>query len=491
MNEDRQPDWYTMLKQPVPGGGFSADKMQETHALASSSSTPDTSSRPPGRRRWYGAAAVLIVFLLWIGLAQSPWAGQWLGERGLPPATPTVPTAAPSQQPEPTATPPAEYGDILIGQTYKVQGVFGAKNEPAGFTANYYVFQTKIGESFTVEELSGSYAKIAAGDKKGWLPVWYLTSQPRLIQEVTPYPMLVPKAGSAVYLYPGSAESDPLLLDNWRVVRVVAEYGGGQWLKVECKLFEAGYAGDRWMKAGDLLPYDDKLAKEGKLLKDTVIYDESGNPTTETAAGIIIIREKVTLPGKGNFYTFFAPGGVGGLIKPEDFAPNPFATPVRIRTSTIEVPESAAGQPTVHFTLPEGWSAVRDELDPQPEDVIQARYFIEMNGNREIGDWTVVTEEPYIFHKIRDGFPETEGTYTVSNIVSSLGSGQLAVVHYVQTKEDAWRELPNTVVSVSIPVQGKPNMWYHLRLNLPYMAEGNKDDYFIEAAKQIMGVSSK
>lgn len=463
MNEDHKPDWYTHLKQPVPGGGFSDHKIEETRNLATTSTARNAKKHTWKRFSLYGGMtlALAVMLLLWTGMDSVFFS--------------------------------KVNNDIRVGHTYTLHGVYGTKEQPEGIT-NEYVFNTRAEEQFTVEELSGSYAKITSGDTKGWLPQWYLTSETLGIKAVTPYLMLVPKAGAALYLYPGSTEFDALPLDHWRVVRVVAEYDGGTWVKVDFRLFDAAYFGDRWMKVSDLQPYDAKLAKEGQISQGTVIYDESGNPTTDRNFGTIIIHDEVTLSGKGTFYRVSGPGGFSGLIKQEDFIADPFAAPDEASNSIIEIPEFAAGTAGQTLMLPHNWTAIRQEFEPEPGASVQARYSIVINDTTELGEWTIVSHEPLAAQAVREDWPKeawpgTVDDYTVTDIEGSLGKGQMAVVHFVQSTEDAQAERSNTTVFISIPVKEAENLWYSLQLNLPYLLPLGVDErFFIEAAKQIMGV---
>ncbi|WP_379138493.1 hypothetical protein [Paenibacillus sp. sgz500958] len=523
MNEDRRPDWYALLKSPVPGGGFSPDQISETLEKADPNEltgndiesdyarpmvpqagwtlftlTPEAERQQRlFKRRLYNGLAVATVFiLLWVGLAQTPWAGQRLGSLGMSrPIAPAVPTASPSAAP--TNNPALAPAAIIPGQTYEVHDVFTVKPQPESYTSDY-VFRTKPGQVYTVSKLQDIYALIAQGDKQGWLPAWYLTPEVMKIKAVTPYPMLVPRPNTPIYLFPGSTASDPLPLDDWRVVQVVGEYNNGEWLRIEFKMFEAGVMGDRWMKASDLRAYDPKLAKEGRLKAEALIYDESGSPTGDRSSNLVMVTEPTTISGKGDFYFFYAPGGLYGLVKQEDFIPNPFSEDDEESLSSIIVPKSITGTSEITLPLPANWSAIPQTLPPRSDAGASLRYRIERNG-LEVGYWAVENTEPPIIQSLRadrwieDGWPDTANECQGGFInYSSLGnSGYFARVQFNQTREEAWKELSNTSFFASTPVAGQEGLWYNLHLFIPYSTAKEETNSFVQAGLQMMGMINK
>lgn len=212
-----------------------------------------------------------------------------------------------------------KYG-IEIGQEYVINSETGIYLHPERLAFQNQLDSTHRGERYLIEDIQGPLAKIKAGDKTGWVSIWYFTEEAKDIRFGDPHELIVMQPVTFSF-YPNEEEPYGFELMAGKVVQVTKRYN--DWVSVHMIKHNSGYPGDIWIKREHLVAYDENMASEGILVLGSKIYDEAGL-LKEEQSGF-----PVTITGEqGDKYKFEAAGGKTGYIFKEDFVPNPFIRPI-------------------------------------------------------------------------------------------------------------------------------------------------------------------
>ncbi|WP_040952982.1 hypothetical protein [Gorillibacterium massiliense] len=395
MNE-LKPDWYNLMKTSITKkDGFTLGIMQRVEVRTSGKSGMRKRLKYRPLTLWFGcatAAVLVLAILFWLGRdwKMEGWSGLYSRvpaeavttvhqtpdkvqqEEAYPSVVPsTGPGGTDTQRPMTTLAPPAQDGlfGVKSGQSYRVSEFHILQNMP--IEANSMLsFQVWPGETYTIGRLSGIYAELLDNGNFGWLPAWYLTSEAAKVKKVVPYTMLVPKTIKlypypGAVLYPYSAE-----LSEGRVVEVREIYEN--WCKIAVFTFNEVEPADFWVRKSDLAEYEPERAKDGRIRRDAIIFDEKGAkiehggfhssyPYVMKSGETIISKHGQLLEVSGLYNTKM-------YVKPEDFLPNPFAEEVdpAINGGRLALDPPTSSGEKIKLELPDGWQwkneqAVEDE----------------------------------------------------------------------------------------------------------------------------------
>lgn len=322
--EQGKPEWYERLRTDgaFPGRTFASEQIDriELRALVGDK------RRRAMWLKWSGVGTVacIVAFVLWFGMA-GPQSGD--SPDGLRAAV--VPEPGPTASPIPSAT-SSQVAEPTSGThtAFLVKGTVQALQKPqpfgssAVFTADpegYYWIADSSGQDYVqIVDLKGA---------KGWVPLWYMTSDLEkagsIEQLQEPYEMIVAKPVE-YRLYPEEPEPSGFELWPGKVVQVVSKYGD-DWVEVNVVTYDSPYAGSKWVRIDELIPYEESKAKEGFVFApDAMLYDEKG-----AAQQVLPVLTNVYIEGEqGDRYKVIASGGINGYLDKMDFVANPFTITV-------------------------------------------------------------------------------------------------------------------------------------------------------------------
>ncbi len=320
--DQERPEWYERLRedQAFPGRRFASEQMDriERRALGGEG------RRLSMRLRWsgVGAAACVVALAIWFGVAGPSKGNSPDGLRAAvtpePSMAPSAPSTTTSQEPEPRST-------TEVHMAYFVKGAVQALPEPQPFST-MAVYTADTEGSYWIADSSGQdYVQIVdLSGAKGWVPLWYMTSDRdnagSIEQVQEPYEMIVDKPVK-YRSYPEEPEPSGFELWQGKVVQVVSTYGE-DWVEIEVVTYDSPYAGNKWVRKDELIPYEESKAMEGFVFApDVTLYDEKG-----TALQVLPILTNLYIEGeRGNRYKVIAGGGISGYLDKIDFVANPFA----------------------------------------------------------------------------------------------------------------------------------------------------------------------
>ena len=181
---------------------------------------------------------------------------------------------------------------------------------------------TKIKE----ESKRSPWVFVRSGDIEGWLPEWYLTSEPsrEVVEGFEPYCMVV-REETDVKLFPEKTADTILKLQPGKVVRVCAKFQ--QWLYVQIAAFDIPNVLRGWVNQSFLVSLEEGHPGEGKILPGTVVF--FGDPHSEgfdkmaseriSQAMIVYLGEEI-----GNIVHVSGAGGWDGWVYRTDIIFDPF-----------------------------------------------------------------------------------------------------------------------------------------------------------------------
>ncbi|NGQ97011.1 hypothetical protein G3578_17755 [Brevibacillus sp. SYP-B805] len=223
-------------------------------------------------------------------------------------------TAQPAGQPETSSQ------QTKIGKSYPLKGSVSVVSRPEAYSAEEPVFTADAGGSYTVTAVQAPFVQISDAGRTGWIPAWYLAHNEEKVTALPPEKMLV-KEPAAFFRFPAHDAPAGYVLEPGTVVRVTGAFG--DWVQADITMYAEPMVGEKWIAKEHLTAYDPALAREGRLRRDAVRYDENGAPVNESHRDfpVRIIGERAEM------YQIIAPGGISGYIKKSDFVPDPFEEP--------------------------------------------------------------------------------------------------------------------------------------------------------------------
>jgi hypothetical protein len=217
-----------------------------------------------------------------------------------------IPTASP---PPPTATPIPTEQPI---EQKVIKGIFSLKSDINAVSSNGSLyFMATADHRYQVIDSKDDRVQIDFNGLKGWIPEWYLLkdSNETKVINVKPYIMIV-NSGATIWAFPGASEGSAF--GEGKVVRIYKEYG--DWVAVNFINYAEGNFGDFWVMKKDLIAWDPKKAKEGRLKAGASKKYADLQENTH-----VQILNELDETYQVNSY-----GGVTGEIDKADFVPNPY-----------------------------------------------------------------------------------------------------------------------------------------------------------------------
>lgn len=346
MKESEQTGWQELMRDdPFGKPTFTMTQIRRIEEKARRGER----ERVPIRRFYLaGAAAMLGIVIaagigLYVGL-HPPGANVPSGPGQIvqPSTSPTASASvSASESPEPTSA----------LQLYSLKSEVEVLEQPEAYTSVPSLFVAHPGPYYMVKDRRNGFVQVtnvvsSQWPATGWIPEWYLRTDEASAQaeEVEPYQLIV-ASPAAFRLYPDEPQPSGFELEPGKVVQVTARYG--DWMRVNIVTYDSPYAGDKWVPASALEPWDPEKAKEGLLRAGAKVYTEDGREKEAPPA-----LEPIQLGGEATDgrYWIGAPGGYAGLIDKADFMPGPF---VKVVNQPGEI-TTADGVDRTN-AIPSGW----------------------------------------------------------------------------------------------------------------------------------------